>query len=178
MTSVCSKLSRSALSLFKRIFNRKETGIMGELEFDVIFNEEDLFDETMQKQYVEGHDVTSPKEEPPKPECVVSKKGLAELTRKSLIRARKKKEQEARTNRTTPTKEFEEMVEALAVNIVEWCNYEAACGKWKYIHDMSKFDAIYFKSVCSRVRIKMPGVIIIPRSHLRTITIEWGSNQV
>jgi len=148
--------------------------MMKDLEFDFTIAEEDLFDDTTQKSFVEDLEVKIPE---PKKDCVLTKKGLAELTRRSVLqRERAKKENAGDVEIRSP--EFQGRVDTLADNVIEWCNYEAACGKWRHVYDLAKMEPIYFKPVLAQVRQRMKGVMIIIEEKRRRITIEWGSSEV
>ena len=146
---------------------------MSDLEFDVILEDEDLFDDEAEKRFMEEF---APEPKPvPKKEFISTKVGLADLARK----AKEKQMRESYEKKVlkNPSENFKKQVKALADHIIEWCNYEASKGNYSHAYDISKSEEIYFAPVLKEVRHRMKSVIILVEEKKRRLTIEWGSNE-
>jgi len=147
---------------------------MSDLEFDVIIEDEDLFDEEAEKRFMDEF-APEPKEVPPKKEFVATKKALADLTRESERKRREKKHEEKMV--ANPSANFKNQVRVLGDHVIEWCNYKAQKGEWRHEYDMSQMDEVYYVPVLQEVRTRMHGVIILVEEKRRRITVEWGNNE-
>jgi len=146
---------------------------MKELELDVTLEDDELFDDSAYGELVKEYSQNTLSR--PKPEFILTKGGLADLTRTSIREARLKKKEGDNAEEQTP--EFRKKVKALAENAIEWCNYSAQCGEWSHVYDMGKLEAKYFKPTLQEIRIRMKDVIIVVQERKQKLTIEWGSNE-
>jgi len=147
--------------------------MMKELELDVTLEDDELFDDSAYGELVKEYSQNTLSR--PKPEFILTKGGLADLTRTSIREARLKKKEGDNAEEQTP--EFRKKVKALAENAIEWCNYSAQCGEWSHVYDMGKLEAKYFKPTLQEIRIRMKDVIIVVQERKQKLTIEWGSNE-
>ena len=170
--SVYSKLLKNVRTLFRKLNNR-EGDMMSDLEFDVVLEDEDLFDEEAEKRFMEEF---APEPKPvPKKEFICTKVGLADLARQA--KAKQRQESYEKKVMKNPSENFKKQVKVLADHIIEWCNYEAAQGKYSHAYDMSTSEEIYFAPVLKEVRARMQGVIIVIEPKRRRLTVEWGNNE-
>lgn len=166
------RLLEIAHSLFKTLSNKG--GItMKDLEFDVILEEDELFEDSPYGQLVKDCAVKSISD-PPK-EFVSTKAELAGKSRKAVAQEHASQGRERELESYSPT--FQRKVNGLCENAVEWCNVAADCGEWKYVYDLSKVEAKYFKPTIRALRIRMKDVIILVQEKQQKLTIEWGSNE-
>tara|TARA_R110002110_G_scaffold15567_4_gene69520 strand:- start:1013 stop:1459 length:447 start_codon:yes stop_codon:yes gene_type:complete len=146
--------------------------MMKELEFDVTLEDDDLFDDSAYGELVKEHSQTSLSK--PKQEFLLTKGGLADLTRSAIRDEHLKKKADDDEEEETP--QFRKKVSALADNAIEWCNYTAQCGEWRHVYDMGKIEAKLFKPTMREIRLRMKDVIIIVQEKQQKLTIEWGKN--
>ncbi len=96
---------------------------MSDLEFDVILEDEDLFDDEAEKRFMEEF---APEPKPvPKKEFISTKAGLADLARK----AKEKQRQESYEKKVlkNPSENFKKQVKVLADHIIECCVHNDRC---------------------------------------------------
>jgi len=144
-----------------------------EFEVDVLLEDDELFDEYAYGELIGEHSenlLSSPKKE-----FILTKGGLADLTRTSIQESRLKKK--AGDNEEEQTPAFRKKVKALADNAIEWCNHSARNGEWSHVYDMGKLEAKYFKPTMREIRIRMKDVIIVVQESKQKLTIEWGNNE-